>query len=130
MRKLRPEQGVRFVEGHTGSLSEPVLEPGGASFLPTQLPPPPAWLLDFFFCVLVSESGTDLSGLSAFHPPALSVYVPVNGPLQAGPAAEREPASHLELRLPQNVYGARSRNETTSILLTGPKHCTHSWPDC
>lgn len=91
---------------------------------------PPAWLLDFFLCVLVSKSGTDPSGLPALHPPALHVYVPVNGPLQTSPAAEREPASHLELRLPQNVYGARSRNETTSILLTGPKHYTHSWPAC
>lgn len=61
-------------------------------------------------------------------PPALLVYIPVNGPLQASPAAVGEPGSHLELCLPQNVYGAWSQNETTSILLTGHKHCAHSWP--
>lgn len=61
-------------------------------------------------------------------PPALLVYNPVNGPLQASPAAVGEPVSHLELCLLQNVYGAWSQNETTSILLTGHKHCSHSWP--
>ena len=79
--------------------------------------PAPGFLLLCVLCV-VSESGTDPRGLPAFHPPALLVYVHVNGPLQAGPAAGCEPASHLALRLPQNVYGAWSRNETTSILLT------------
>lgn len=50
-------------KSHPVSASERRLEPGGASFLPTRLPPPPAWLLDFCLCVLVSESGTDPSGL-------------------------------------------------------------------
>lgn len=62
----------------------------------------------------------------AFHPQALLVYIPVNGSSQASPAAAGEPVSHLELCLPQNVYGAWSQNETTSILLTGHKHCAHS----
>ena len=92
------------------------------------LPSPPAWLLDL--CLLCSclQKWDRPQWPPASHPLALLVYVHVNGPLRAGPAAERKPASHLEPRLLQNVYGARSRNETTSILLTGPKHCTHSWP--
>lgn len=62
----------------------------------------------------------------AFHPQPFLVYIPVNGPSQTRPAAVGEPGSHLVLCLLQNVYGARSQNETTSILLTGHKHCAHS----
>ena len=106
---------------HRGSASELGLEPGGASFLLARPPPPPARLLDF--CSFVSfvlslKVGQTPEASLPSTPPALRVYVHVNGPLQAGPAAGCEPASHLALRLPQNVYGAWSRNETTSILLT------------
>lgn len=57
-------------EGHTVLVSARGLEPCGSSFLSTWLPLPPAWLLDFCLCVLVSESGTDPSGLppSIPHP--------------------------------------------------------------
>lgn len=134
MRKLRPGRGVGFVEGcpadqhHSWDWSQAGPHSSSLGHLHLQ---PCSWI-SLLLCVLyvVSGSGTDPRGLPAFHPPALLVYVHVNGPLQAGPAAGCEPASHLELRLPQNVYGARSRNETTSILLTAPKHCTHSWPAC
>lgn len=92
------------------------------SVLPTVLQPPAR---AGGYCCLVSLA-VGLTPRPRLLPPALLVYIPVNGPLQASPAAVGEPVSHLELCLLQSVYGAWSQNETTSILLTGHKHCTHS----
>lgn len=66
-------------------------------FLPTALQPPAR---AGGYCGLVSLA-VGLTPRPRLLPPALLVYIPVNGPLQASPAAVGEPVSHLELCLLQ-----------------------------
>lgn len=78
-----------------------------------------------FLPVLVSGSG-QTPVASCLPSASLLVYVH-NGPLQAGPAAETQSQRATWSRVCHGMFTVHGAGtETTSILLTGPKHCAHS----